>query len=433
MASDWPVPMTAPTKRLAVVRVFAACATFAAMVLAASLLAPQARSATAPTASVSIVKRLAHPGTYSVIVTVSAPPSDETVSVFAGPQSYRDIVMSAGNPVILAFEPRLSRKKITVRTVSSGAPADFTVAMSRQLPQSVPHVKSVGNSGATETSGPIGATGDSGSSGGTTGATGATGSTGSTGATAGSGTTIVSPPAGPYTRLVWSDEFNGPAGTPPNPANWSEDTYGGCGDGTLSTNTQSTANASLDGAGHLAISADGGPDYDSAQLDSAGHFSFKYGELEARIKLPVGSGLCSAFWMLGDSAAPGSCWPQCGEVDVMETISPSPTLLYATLHGPVSGSGNYQQWQAQLGSTLFTSGYHTYGVIWRPGAITWTFDGAPYATAAPSSLPPSAQWVFSGHPFHIMLDLAVGGWPGAPAAAAPFPATLDVDWVRLYS
>jgi beta-glucanase (GH16 family) len=117
----------------------------------------------------------------------------------------------------------------------------------------------------------------------------------------------------------------------------------------------------------------------------------------------------------------------------METISTSPTLLYATLHGPVSGSDNYQQWQEQMGSTLFTAGYHTYGVIWRPGAITWTFDGVPYATATPDTLTPSAQWAFAGHTFHIMLDLAVGGWPGPPAAGAPFPATLDVDWVRLYS
>jgi beta-glucanase (GH16 family) len=416
----------APANRVGLVRAVGAGATCVALLVAASLLTPAARSATAPSTSVSVVKRLPSKGTYAVIVTVAAPAANETVSVFAGQQADRDLALSAGSPVILAFEPRLARKKLTVRTVSSGAAARFTIAISRQTPQSLPRVKSLGHSGATEISGPLGTTGN-------TGATGATGTTGTTGTTATSGTTIVSPPAGPYQRLVWSDEFNGAAGTPPNPANWSEDPYGGCGDGTLSTNTQSPANASLDGAGHLAITADGGPDYDSAQLDSAGHFSFKYGELEARIKLPTGSGLCSAFWMLGDAATSASCWPECGEVDVMETISTTPSLLYATLHGPVTGSDNFQQWQEQVGSTLFTAGYHTYGVIWRPGAITWTFDGAPYATATPSSLPPGAQWVFSGHPFHIMLDLAVGGWPGSPAAGAPFPSTLDVDWVRLYS
>jgi beta-glucanase (GH16 family) len=37
------------------------------------------------------------------------------------------------------------------------------------------------------------------------------------------------------------------------------------------------------------------------------------------------------------------------------------------------------------------------------------------------------------HPFHILLDLAVGGWPGPPAAGATFPATMLVDWVRVYT
>jgi beta-glucanase (GH16 family) len=57
----------------------------------------------------------------------------------------------------------------------------------------------------------------------------------------------------------------------------------------------------------------------------------------------------------------------------------------------------------------------------------------PYATATPASLPKGATWVFDGHPFHVLLSLAVGGWPGAPAAAAPFPATMRVDWVRLFT
>jgi beta-glucanase (GH16 family) len=404
----------APAARVAFTRRFAAAAAFAALCVAASMLAPAARSATTPTASMTVVKRVPAPGTYAVVVSVPAPAAAESVSLFVGSQAARNVSLSPGAGITLAFELRLHKKRFTVRTVSTGAPAGVKITTSRQPAQStLPRVVSNGPGGAS-------------------GSTGPTGSTGATGSTA---TTIISPPTGPYKRLVWSDEFNGPAGTPPSPANWTEDTYGGCGTGTLSTNTQSTANAALDGNGNLAITADGGPSYDSAQIDSAGHFSFEYGELEARIRLPsAGSGLCSAFWLLGDSSPPGSCWPQCGEIDAMEAISPYPNSVFATLHGPVSGSPNFQSWEATLASTTaFTGTFHTYGVIWRPGRITWTFDGAAYATATPSELLPSAQWVFDGHPFHIVLDLAVGGWPGSPAAGAPFPATLDVDWVRLYN
>jgi beta-glucanase (GH16 family) len=396
----------------------AAIVAFVTMCVVAAALAPPARSATAPTASQVVIERVAKPGTYAVVVAVTAPIAPETVSVFVAGEADNDISLSPGAGIILAFEPRVRRRRFRVRTVSTGAPATFSVASSLQRKQQIaPRVYSSGAGSETPNGIPTGATG-------TTGATGATGAT----------ETIINPTSGPYNRLVWADEFNGPAGTAPDPNSWTPDSYGGCGGGTLSTNTLNTANAEQDGHGNLAITADGGPSYYSAQLDGAGHFSFEYGEIEARIRIPAGSGLCSAFWLLGDSADPdGSCWPTCGEIDVMEAISPTPDTLYATLHGPTGGSDNYQQWQGLVDSpTPFSDGYHTYGLIWQPNSLTWTFDGVPYAEATPSSLPPGAQWVFSGHTFHIVFDLAVGGWPGAPAAGAAFPQTLDINWVRLY-
>jgi beta-glucanase (GH16 family) len=394
----------------------AAIVAFVATCVAAAALAPAARSATASTTSEVVIERVAKPGTYSVVLAVTAPIAAETVSVFVAGEADNDIALSPGSGVILAFEPRVRRRTFRVRTVSTGAAATFSVASSLQKKQQLdPRVFSSGS----EIPNGI--------------PNGPTGPTGATGAAGAPTETIINPKTGPYNRLVWADEFNGPAGTAPNPNNWTPDSYGGCGGGTLSTNTLSTANADLDGHGNLAITADGGPSYYSAQLDGAGHLSFEYGEIEARIRIPAGSGLCSAFWLLGDSSAPGSCWPNCGEIDVMENISPTPDTLYATLHGPTGGSDNFQQWQGLVDSpTPFSDGYHTYGLIWQPNLLTWTFDGVPYAEAAPSSLPPGAQWVFSGHTFHIMFDLAVGGWPGAPAAGATFPQTLDINWVRLY-
>jgi beta-glucanase (GH16 family) len=408
------MPMTRPRTRRCVLG-------FAALALAAgpSLLAAAAHGATVPVGStVSVSRRVPVRGNYAVVVTIAAPAATESVSVFVGTRSDLNVAVLAQTPVHLAFDLPLRHKRFTVRTVSSGEPAFFSVNIARQLPQSVPRPQGSGSTGTTKYSG----------------SSGPAGSTGATGATGSIGTTIVSPAVGAYTHLVWSDEFNGPIGTAPSASKWTEDTYGGCGEGTLSTSTQNPANAALDGRGHLSITAEGGPAYDSAQLDSSGHFSFEYGRLEARIYVPAGSGLCSAFWLLGDSSNPGSCWPQCGEIDVMEAISPFPNLVFATIHGPITGTDNTQQWQAQLGAPVnFTGGFHTYGLVWRPGLLTWTFDGAAYATATPADLPPGAQWVFDGHTFHVMLDLAVGGWPGTPAAGAAFPQTMSVDWIRLYN
>jgi beta-glucanase (GH16 family) len=99
----------------------------------------------------------------------------------------------------------------------------------------------------------------------------------------------------------------------------------------------------------------------------------------------------------------------------------------------VSGSTNYQQWQQWvISATSLQGSFHTYGLIWSPRRLTWTIDGVPYATATPASLSSNAQWVFDGHPFSLQLDLAVGGWPGAPTSTTEFPASMLVDWVRVY-
>jgi beta-glucanase (GH16 family) len=375
---------------------------------AAWALATTASGAAPPATTVTtVVKRVPSAGSYAVVVTVPAPTAQESVSVTVGAQSQQNVTIYPGGPTALAFELHLRHKFFTVSTASSAGPLHVDIAAVRQPPPTL----------ATDVSG---ATGPLGS-------TGATGGIGTTGAAA----PLVAPATGPYNHLVWSDEFNGPAGSLPNPANWTEDNYQSCGPGTLSNSTPSPANASLNGDGQLGITADGPPGYQSAQLDSGGHLSLEYGELEARIKLPSGSGLCAGFWMTGDG--PTGCWPGCGEIDVMEAISPLPDVAFATLHGPVLGSSNYQQWEQTVTSaTPLTAAFHTYGVIWRPGRITWTFDGVPYATATPNELPPSAQWVFSGHSFHVMLTLAVGGWPGPPASGAGFPTTMWLDWVRLY-
>jgi beta-glucanase (GH16 family) len=358
---------------------------------------------------------VSRPGRYAVVVKVPARAAATTVSVFVGSQAERDVSLAAGQGAAFVFYPYVRGSRIGVRTVSTAVAANVGIAAAFQPPQ-------------TAASGPT-------QVGGATDVTGSTGATGGTGATGAAATTINAPPNGRYTKLAWSETFDGPAGGAPNPADWTPDTNGSCGPGTLSATTDSLANASTNGQGQLDITAaqNGPASFSSAQLDTKGLVSMRYGEIEARIEVPPGSGLCAGFWMVGNTAA-AVCSSQCGEIDIMEAISPLPDAAFATLHGPVQGSPNDQQWEQYVTSaTPLTGSFHTYGVVWRRGSVTWTIDGVPYATATPQDLPRSAQWVFDSHPFHILLDLAVGGWPGAPASGARFPATMRVDWVRIYS
>jgi beta-glucanase (GH16 family) len=243
-----------------------------------------------------------------------------------------------------------------------------------------------------------------------------------------------------YTKLTWSDEFNGPAGTAPSPSRWIHDlgAYGSP-DHELETYTDSLTNASLDGHGNLAIVARRqtatGPDgltrnYTSARLETQGLFSVKYGLIEARMKIPAGAGLWSAFWMLGDDINQVG-WPASGEIDVMETLGQHPFVYRTTIHGPGGRSG-YSLGQNFTASRSLASQFNTYGVSWSENSITFLFNGTPWATVTSSDLPAGKTWVFN-QPFHLVLNLAVGGdYPGPPNSSTRFPATLLVNWVRVY-
>lgn len=237
-------------------------------------------------------------------------------------------------------------------------------------------------------------------------------------------------------KLVWSDEFNGPKNSAPDPAKWTYDLGGGgWGNQELETYTKSSGNILEDGKGHLAIRAVklGPQHFTSARIKTEGKFTFTYGKVEARIKIPYGQGIWPAFWMLGvDISSAG--WPQSGEVDVMENVGKEPTLVHGTIHGPgYSGKGGISFAFPSPGGKPFSKGFHVYTVEWLPDSIKFFVDDSLYGTVTPASLPEGTVWVYN-HPFFLLLNLAVGGgWPGNPDATTSFPQTMLVDWVRVYA
>jgi beta-glucanase (GH16 family) len=241
---------------------------------------------------------------------------------------------------------------------------------------------------------------------------------------------------------VWSDEFNGPGGSSPDPHRWSFDTGGGgWGNEELESYTSRPSNASLDGGGHLAIVARAerytGADgitrgYTSARLQTLNTFQFEYGVVEARIRVPAGRGLVAQFWALGNEAYEDSeAWPGCGEIDTMEVLGSQANVVNGTLHGPWSWAPNGIGGTLESASPL-SSAFHTYSVEWQPDRIGFRLDGVLYETLTPRQLPAGAPWPFS-HPYFLLMDLAVGGpWPGSPDASTPFPARMLIDSVRVW-
>jgi uncharacterized protein (TIGR03437 family) len=259
------------------------------------------------------------------------------------------------------------------------------------------------------------------------------------------------PPAQSAWKLVWSDEFNGAAGSLPNPANWNYDLGGGgWGNGELETYTNSANNVFQDGQGNLIIQAirDSSGNFTSARLQTGApgastdttDLSWQYGLAIARIKLPYGQGVWPAFWMLGEDIETVS-WPQCGELDIMEnfgTNSSDASINNGTAHGPgySGGSGISKSITLPFGETVYDD-YHIYALQWSQNSIQFFVDGVEYNTVTPSVVPAGDDWVFNA-PFFILLNLAIGGpgtfaGVGTPDPTAPFAnQQLVVDYVRVY-
>ncbi len=227
----------------------------------------------------------------------------------------------------------------------------------------------------------------------------------------------------PTYTLVWSDEFNG---TAVDPKNWNFET------GSAYNNEKEyylAANATV-ANGNLVVTAknesQGGFPYTSARINSANKVFATYGRIEARIKLPMGAGLWPAFWMLGADINSGVSWPGCGEIDIMEHIN-ADSIIYGTMHWSAGGrEANYG-----LNIASSPSAFHVYAVEWDTNAIRWYVDNTLYVTGSIANNVNSTDAFHK--PFFIILNLAVAGdFPGQTVDLSKLPASMYVDYVRVY-
>jgi beta-glucanase (GH16 family) len=227
-------------------------------------------------------------------------------------------------------------------------------------------------------------------------------------------------------QMIWSDEFVGSA---VNTSNWSFETGGGGGWGNNEQQYYQSSNATV-ANGLLSITAKkqsiGGKSYTSARMITRDKRQFTYGRIEARIKMPLGQGLWPAFWMLGSNIN-STPWPGCGEIDIMEHVNAGNSVL-GTIHW--NGPSGYTYYS---GNTQTSPGdYHVYRVDWTPTAISWSVDGNVYHVANIANNINSTEEFH--RPFFILLNLAVGGnLPGQTIDESKLPATMFVDYVRVYN
>ena len=234
-------------------------------------------------------------------------------------------------------------------------------------------------------------------------------------------------------NLVWEDEFYG---STLDATKWSHQTGGGgWGNNELQNYTDRTDNTSVLGGILQVIAKEeffGGNDYTSARLRSIHKGDFTYGKIEASIKVPSGQGIWPAFWMMPTSNTYG-IWPSSGEIDIMEILGHQTNITYGTAHYGNSFSDKSSSGGSFNAGTPISDAFHTFSVEWGPTEIKWSFDNFVIHTMNDTDADFSTYlWPFN-HDFHCILNVAVGGnWPGSPDGTTVFPATMEVDWVRVY-
>ena len=249
--------------------------------------------------------------------------------------------------------------------------------------------------------------------------------------------------------LVWSDEFS--TDGLPDSSKWAYDTYANPG-GWYNGELQYYANARLQNShasgGVLQLTAIrerlssqsdyGGQAFSSVRLTTIGKFSFTYGFVEVRAKLPCSQGTWPAIWMLAEAtdnsgANPAATWPALGEIDIMEqrgiTVPADKQSVLGTLHTTARHGGNGISANTALADAC--TAFHNYQLSWSANRIQIGVDGLVYNSFDKPSNADSTVWPFD-RPQYLLLNVAMGGVLGGSVPAGFASDSMQIDYVRVY-
>ena len=237
-------------------------------------------------------------------------------------------------------------------------------------------------------------------------------------------------------QLVFSDEFNAEDMSQPVDEKWMRcQRYGATWNRWLSDSKEVIY---LQG-GDLVARAIPNPDMASdpvpmitGGIKSNKRFGFTYGYVEARIKSNPWTGNFPAFWMMPEDQSAG--WPDCGEIDIWETID-SQERSWHTVHSNWTYDlGNTNNPKSSFNVATSHDRYHTYGLKWDATSLIWYVDGKEvgrYTKSTNQSQLNQGQWPFDKH-FHLILNQSVGNNAWAADADVTHTYETRFDWVRVY-
>ena len=269
-------------------------------------------------------------------------------------------------------------------------------------------------------------------------------------------------PPGNWTT-VWTDDFSGSAGSSPSTSDWILDTGSGYpggpanwGTGEVETMSNSTANVSLDGNGHLNITAlNSNGAWTSGRIETQRtDFAAPAGgqlQITATLQQPNpanGLGYWPVFRAIGAGYRTNlSSWPAVGESDIMEDVN-GRSESSETLHCGTAPGGPCDEYNARTSGLATCSGcqtgYHTYTeIIDRTKSdeeIRYYIDNVQVWVMRESQVGVTSWQAAVDHGFFLTFGLAIGGsYPNAvcnctsPDAATSTGGSLRIDSVGVYT
>lgn len=236
-------------------------------------------------------------------------------------------------------------------------------------------------------------------------------------------------------ELVWSDDFNGSSLS----SDWTHEVQG---PGWVNNELQTYVNGSFNGQpvtevtdGILSINCFklNGKIY-SGRIYAKVNEGWRYGIIEARIKLPKGKGTWPAFWMMPVNNDFGkNPWPRCGEIDIMEEVGYNPNYTSSSIHCESYNHVMGTQRTAERLTPGAQDEFHVYRLEWTADHIYTYVDGKRLLSFENDGRGNVGTWPFNC-PFYVILNLAWGGsWGGAQGVdESVLPATMQVDYVRVF-
>lgn len=230
-------------------------------------------------------------------------------------------------------------------------------------------------------------------------------------------------------KLVWEENFNGKT---INEKTWNYELGNGCpqlcGWGNNENQLYTKENHAVkDGILTIAAKYDG-KNYTSTRITTKGKKEFQYGRIEARAKLPLGTGLWPAFWMLGVKISEVG-WPKCGEIDILEYVGKEPDYIFTSLHTQDSYGNTITTKKTKI--ETIEDGFHVYSIDWTKDKIEFFVDDNSVYVFEPE-VKNKNNWPFN-QPFYIIVNLAIGGNFGGPKINnSIFPQEFSIDYIKVY-